>query len=359
MQIGIVAGDGIGTEVVAEGLKVIAAAGVQPTTVEYDLGGVRYLQDGTVLPDSVLEEWRSLDALYFGAVGAPGVPPGVIERGLLLRMRFELDLYVNLRPFRLPENEVDMVVVRENTEGTYAGEGGFLRKDTPFEIATQGSVNTRHGVERCVRFACELAESRPAKHIDFGAQDQRLDLCGRLVGTHLQRSNRSACRAGNGLQPCGCGLAIYFVESPQRYDVIVTDNLFGDILTDLGGAVSGGIGKAASANLNPDRTGPSMFEPVHGSAPDIAGQGLADPTAAILSAAMMLDFLGEATAAAAMSQACDQVSAARDSQADSETQAEPRLLATPSPKPLPISSPELPSQPAVKLVALSTQLQQH
>ena len=318
MQIGIVAGDGIGTEVVAEGLKVITAAGVQPTTVEYDLGGARYLQDGTVLPDSVLEEWRGLDALYFGAVGAPGVPPGVIERGLLLRMRFELDLYVNLRPFRLPENEVDMVVVRENTEGTYAGEGGFLRKDTPYEIATQGSVNTRHGVERCVRFACELAESRPAKHLTLVHKTNVLTFAGDL----WERTFNEVTAQHAGLETAYNHVdaaCIYFVESPQRYDVIVTDNLFGDILTDLGGAISGGIGKAASANLNPDRTGPSMFEPVHGSAPDIAGQGLADPTAAILSAAMMLDFLGEEAAAAAMSQACDQVSAARDSQADSET----------------------------------------
>ena len=318
MQIGIVAGDGIGTEVVAEGLKVIAAAGVQPTTVEYDLGGARYLQDGTVLPDSVLEEWRGLDALYFGAVGAPGVPPGVIERGLLLRMRFELDLYVNLRPFRFPENEVDMVVVRENTEGAYAGEGGFLRKDTPYEIATQGSVNTRHGVERCVRFACELADGRPAKHLTLVHKTNVLTFAGDL----WERTFNEVTAQHGGLETAYNHVdaaCIYFVESPQRYDVIVTDNLFGDILTDLGGAVSGGIGKAASANLNPDRTGPSMFEPVHGSAPDIAGQGLADPTAAILSAAMMLDFLGEETAAAAIAQACDQVSAERDGDPDSNT----------------------------------------
>ena len=303
-KIGIVAGDGIGHDVVAEGLKVIAAAGVETELVHYDLGGERYLRDETILPDSVLEEWRALDALYFGAVGAPGVPPGVIERGLLLKMRFELDLYVNLRPFRLPEQNIDMFVVRENTEGTYAGEGGFLRKGTPYEVATQGSVNTRKGVERCIRFACELAQSRPARHLTLVHKTNVLTFAGDLWERSFNEvvSEYSELETAYNHVDAAC---IYFVENPQRYDVIVTDNLFGDILTDLGGAVSGGIGKAASANLNPDRTGPSMFEPVHGSAPDIAGQGIADPTAAILSAAMMLDFLGESEAAAAIQLACD------------------------------------------------------
>ena len=308
-KIGVVAGDGIGAEVVAEGLKAVAAAGVEPELVRYDLGGERYLRDQTILPDSVLEEWRSLDALYFGAVGAPGVPPGVIERGLLLKMRFELDLYANLRPFRLPERSIDMLVVRENTEGAYAGEGGFLRKGTPHEIATQGSVNTRMGVERCIRFACELARSRPAQHLTLVHKTNVLTFAGDLWERAFNEvvSEYSELETAYNHVDAAC---IYFVEDPQRYDVIVTDNLFGDILTDLGGAVSGGIGRAASANLNPDRTGPSMFEPVHGSAPDIAGQGIADPTAAILSAAMMLDFLGESEAAAAIQQACDSPEAA-------------------------------------------------
>lgn len=305
-KIGVVAGDGIGSEVVAEGLKVMQAAGLKYETVPYDLGGERYLRDGTVLPDSVLDEWRELDALYFGAVGAPGVPPGVIERGLLLRMRFELDLYINLRPFRHPPGGIDMVVVRENTEGTYAGEGGFLRKNTPHEIATQGSVNTRFGVQRCVEFACRLALSRPARRLTLVHKTNVLTFAGDLWERTFNEvaGQHSELQTDYNHVDAAC---IYFVQSPQQYDVIVTDNLFGDILTDLGGAVSGGIGKAASANLNPDG-GPSMFEPVHGSAPDIAGQNVADPTAAVLSAAMMVDFLGETEAAAKMQAACDQVS---------------------------------------------------
>ena len=308
-RIAVMAGDGIGKEVVPEGLKAIAAAGVNAEFVHYDLGGERYLRDQTVLPDSVLEEWRSLDAVYVGAVGMPAVPPGVLERGIMLKMRFELDLYVNLRPFRHAEQNIDMAVVRENTEGPYAGEGGFLRKGTPHEIATQGSVNTRMGVERCIRFACELARSRPARHLTMVHKTNVLNFSGDL----WQRTFDEVASEYSDLETVynhADAACIYFVENPQRYDVIVTDNLFGDILTDLGGAVSGGIGRAASANLNPDRTGPSMFEPVHGSAPDIAGQGIADPTAAILSAAMMLDFLGETEAAAAIQQACDSPEAA-------------------------------------------------
>ena len=309
LKIAVMAGDGIGKEVVPEGLKAIAAAGVNAEFVHYDLGGERYLRDQTVLPDSVLEEWRSLDAVYVGAVGMPAVPPGVLERGIMLKMRFELDLYVNLRPFRHPEQNIDMAVVRENTEGSYAGEGGFLRKGTPHEIATQGSVNTRMGVERCIRFACELARSRPARHLTMVHKTNVLNFSGDLW---LRTFDEVASEYGDleTVYNHADAACIYFVENPQRYDVIVTDNLFGDILTDLGGAVSGGIGRAASANLNPDRTGPSMFEPVHGSAPDIAGQGIADPTAAILSAAMMLDFLGETEAAAAIQRACDSPEAA-------------------------------------------------
>lgn len=293
-KVGIIGGDGIGPEVLAEGLRVIAAAGVQLDTVEYDLGGARYLSDGVVLTDEIIDEWRGLDALYLGAVGHPGVPPGVIERGLLLRMRFELDLYINFRPFVAPDGAHDFVVIRENTEGTYAGEGGFLRKGTPHEIATQGSVNTRHGVERAIRYSFELATTR-RNHLTLVHKTNVLTFAGDLwerTFNEVAAEYPNVETAYNHVDAA----CIYFVQDPQRYDVIVTDNLFGDILTDLGGAVSGGIGIAPTANLNPE--GVSMFEPVHGSAPDIAGQGVANPLAAILSGAMMLDHLGETDAAA-------------------------------------------------------------
>ena len=305
-QVGVIGGDGIGPEVIAEALKVVRAAGVALDTVDYDLGGARYLRDGTILPDEVLDEWRGLDALLVGAVGTPGVPPGVIERGLLLKMRFELDLYINLRPFTYPEADIDMIVIRENTEGSYAGEGGALRRGTPHEVATQGSVNTRMGVERAVRFAFDLAEQRPRKHLTLVHKTNVLtfagDLWERTFG-EVAAEHPDVATAYNHVDAA----CIYFVQSPQQYDVIVTDNLFGDILTDLGGAVSGGIGFASSANLNPARTGPSMFEPVHGSAPDIAGQAKANPVAAILSAALMLDHLGEGDAAARVRKACAEV----------------------------------------------------
>jgi 3-isopropylmalate dehydrogenase len=303
-RIGVIPGDGIGHEVIPEALKVVRAAGVELDTVDYDLGGARYLRDGVVLTDETVQEWRGLDALLLGAVGTPDVPPGVIERGLLLKMRFDLDLYINQRPFTSPTGAHDFIVIRENTEGTYAGEGGFLRKGTPFEVATQGSVNTRHGVERCVRYAFELARSRPAKHLTLVHKTNVLTFAGDLwerTFNEVAAEYPDVTTAYNHVDAA----CIYFVESPQRYDVIVTDNLFGDILTDLGGAISGGIGFASSGNLNPDRTSPSMFEPVHGSAPDIAGQNKANPVAAILSAAMMLDFLGEDDAAARIRKACE------------------------------------------------------
>lgn len=317
-KIGVIGGDGIGPEVVAEALKVVRAAGIELDTVDYHLGGARYLDDGVVLTDEIVEQWRGLDALLLGAVGTPDVPPGVIERGLLLKMRFDLDLYVNQRPFQwspgadpaggrpsggLARSGHDFIVIRENTEGTYAGEGGFLRKNTPNEIATQGSVNTRFGVERCVRYAFDLARSRPKRHLTLVHKTNVLTFAGDLwqrTFNEVAGEYPDVETAYNHVDAA----CIYFVENPQRYDVIVTDNLFGDILTDLGGAVSGGIGFASSGNLNPDRTGPSMFEPVHGSAPDIAGQHKANPIAAILSAAMMLEFLGEADAAARVRKAC-------------------------------------------------------
>jgi 3-isopropylmalate dehydrogenase len=312
-RIAVVGGDGIGPEVIAEALKVSRAAGAVLDTVDYDLGGRRYLATGEVLPDSVLDELRGFDAILLGAVGTPDVPPGVLERGLLLKLRFELDLYVNLRPFVTASSvgagvAVNMVVIRENTEGTYAGEGGFLRRGTPAEIATQGSVNTRFGVERCVRFAFDLAQARDRHHLTLVHKTNVLtfagDLWQRTVDQVAIEYPDIAVSYNHVDAAC-----IYFVQSPERYDVIVTDNLFGDILTDLGAAVCGGIGKAASANLNPDRTGPSLFEPVHGSAPDIVGTGKADPTAAVISAAMMLDFLGEADAASRITKALESLPA--------------------------------------------------
>jgi 3-isopropylmalate dehydrogenase len=286
----------------------VRATGVALDTVDYDLGGARYLRDGTVLPDEVLDEWRGLDALLFGAVGTPQVPPGIIERGLLLKMRFDLDLYINQRPFLAPGRDVDMVVIRENTEGSYAGEGGFLRKGTPHEVATQGSVNTRFGVERCVRYAFALAESRPQRHLTLVHKTNVMTYAGDLWQRTFDAvaTDHPEVTTDYNHVDAAC---IHLVERPHRFDVIVTDNLFGDILTDLAGAVAGGIGFAASGNLNPDRSGPSMFEPVHGSAPDIVGTGTANPVAAILSAAMMLEFLGEADAAHRIRKACADPSA--------------------------------------------------
>ena len=300
-NVGVIGGDGIGPEVVAEALKVVAATGVAVDAVQYDLGGERYLRSGEVLPDPVLEEIAGVDAVLLGAVGMPGVPPGVLERGLLLRLRFELDLYVNLRP--LEGDGIDCMVVRENTEGSYAGEGGSLRRGTPHEVATQGSVNTRMGVERCVRFAFELARSRPRRHLTLVHKTNVLTFSGDL----WQRTFAEVAAEEPDVTTDYCHVdaaCIHLVENASRFDVIVTDNLFGDILTDLAGAVSGGIGLAASANLNPERTGPSLFEPVHGSAPDIVGTGKANPLAAIRSAAMLLEFLGEAGAAARVEAAC-------------------------------------------------------
>jgi len=299
-RVAVIGGDGIGPEVTGVALDVVRAAGVALETHDYDLGGRRYMATGEVLPDSVLDELRGFDAILLGAIGTPEVPPGVLERGVLLRMRFALDLYVNLRPFRCGPNRhndgVDFYVVRENTEGTYAGEGGFLRQGTPHEVATQGSVNTRMGVERCVRFAFDLARSRERRHCTLVHKTNVLTFAGDLWQRAFDAVAAEYPDVDTAYNHVDAA-CIYFVEDPDRYDVIVTDNLFGDILTDLGGAVAGGVGRAASANLNPARTGPSLFEPVHGSAPDIAGTGKADPRAAVISAAMMCDFLGESAAA--------------------------------------------------------------
>ena len=300
-RIAAIGGDGIGPEVVAEAIKVARATGADLDLTSFDLGAGRYIRTGEVLPDETLAELRTHDAIMLGAVGAAigstEVPPGLIERGLLLKLRFELDLYVNLRPFVDPRRNVDFAVVREGTEGSYAGEGGFLRRGTPYEVATQGSVNTRHGVERCVRFAFELAQSRPRRHLTLVHKTNVLTFAGDLWKRTFDAVAADHPEVGTAYNHVDAA-CIYLHDDPQRYDVIVTDNLFGDILTDLAGAVTGGIGLAASANLNPDRTGPSLFEPVHGSAPDIAGTGKANPVAAIRSVAMLLEFLGEADAAA-------------------------------------------------------------
>ena len=230
-RIAVIGGDGIGPEVVAEALKVVRAAGVELDTTDFDLGGARYLRDGTILPDEVLDELRGFDAILLGAVGTPEVPPGVIERGLLLKMRFALDQYVNLRPFTLAEQGIDFLVVRENTEGTYAGEGGFLRKGTAHEIATQGSVNTRLGVERVIRYAFELAASRSRKHLTMVHKTNVLTFAGDLwqrTFDEVALEFPDVTTAYNHVDAA----CIFFVQDPQRYDVIVTDNLFGDILTD-------------------------------------------------------------------------------------------------------------------------------
>jgi 3-isopropylmalate dehydrogenase len=305
-RIGVIGGDGIGPAVVADAVRVLRAAGVDFETVDFDLGADRYARDGHVLDDDDLAAIRGCDAILKGPLGPPigdtVVPPGTVERGIILKLRFDLDLYINLRPFKSPGG-LDFVVVRENTEGSYAGEGGWLRKGTPHEIATQGSVNTRMGVERCVRYAFDLAASRPRKHLTLVHKTNVLTFAGDLwerTFNEVAAEYPGVATAYNHVDAA----CIYFVDDPGRYDVIVTDNLFGDIITDLAGAVAGGHGLSASANLNPSRTGPSMFEPVHGSAPDIAGQNKANPVAAILSGAMMLDFLGDTDAAERIRRAC-------------------------------------------------------
>ncbi|MFN2557300.1 MAG: 3-isopropylmalate dehydrogenase [Nitriliruptorales bacterium] len=315
-RIAVIGGDGIGPEVVSEGLKVLDAVadaeGFEVEKVEFDLGAHRYRSRGDLLDDTTLGELRAFDAIYLGAVGHPDVPPGVLERGLLLTLRFAFDLFVNLRPVRLypgvaspiaglVPGRCDLVVVRENTEGVYAGAGGFLYRGTHAEVATQESLNTRRGVERVVRYAFQIAEQRRRRLTLCHKTNVLLyagDLWSRVVaevGADYPEVTHDYVHVD--------AMCLYLVTQPERFDVVVTDNLFGDIVTDLGAAVQGGMGLAASANLDPSRRAPSLFEPVHGSAPDIAGRGRADPTAAVLSLAMMLDFLGERRAAARVEQA--------------------------------------------------------
>jgi 3-isopropylmalate dehydrogenase len=313
IKLAVIGGDGIGPEVVAEALKVLQAANVSLDPTSYDLGAQRWHRTGETLPDSVLAEIGAQDAILLGAVGDPTVPSGVLERGLLLRLRFELDHYVNLRPVRLypgvatpladvrPE-AVNMLVVREGTEGPYAGAGGVLRKGTPAEVATQESLNTAFGVARVVRYAFERAAERPRQQLTLVHKTNVLAYAGDL----WQRTVDAMAKDFSAIAVDYCHVdaaSMFFVTQPERFDVLVTDNLFGDILTDLGAAVAGGIGMAASGNINPERTAPSMFEPVHGSAPDIAGKQKADPTAAILSAAMLCEHLGLTAEAARIEQA--------------------------------------------------------
>ena len=313
VDLAVIPGDGIGPEVTAEALKVLEAAapaGATFSPTRYDLGAERYLATGEVLPDTVLEEIRGQDAILLGAVGGrpgdPALPPGILERGLLLRLRFELDHYVNLRPSRLlpgatsplaAPGEIDFVVVREGTEGPYTGNGGALRVGTPAEVATEVSVNTAFGVERLVRDAFARASRRPRKRLTLVHKTNVLVHAGAVWWRLVQEVGREHPEVTVDYMHVDAAM-IFLATDPARFDVIVTDNLFGDIVTDLAAAVTGGIGLAASGNINPDRTAPSMFEPVHGSAPDIAGQQKADPTAAILSAALLLDHLGHPEAAA-------------------------------------------------------------
>ncbi|GAB2460056.1 3-isopropylmalate dehydrogenase [Nocardioides hungaricus] len=312
-QLAVIPGDGIGQEVTAEALKVLEVAspeGVKFEQTRYDLGAERYLATGEVLPDSVLAEIREHDAVVLGAVGGrpndPNLPPGILERGLLLRLRFELDHYVNLRPSRIfpgatsplaDPGEVDFVVVREGTEGPYTGNGGALRVGTPAEVATEVSVNTAYGVERVVRDAFARARRRPRQKLTLVHKTNVLTNAGSLWWRLFQQVGAEYPDVACDYMHIDAAM-IFLTTDPVRFDVIVTDNLFGDIITDLAAAITGGIGLAASGNVNPDRTAPSMFEPVHGSAPDIAGQQKADPTAAILSVALLLDHLGYAEAAA-------------------------------------------------------------
>ena len=301
MRLAVVPGDGIGPEVVGEALKVLDEVAPSVETTQYDLGAARWHSTGELLPESVLSELREHDAILLGAVGDPSVPSGILERGLLLRLRFELDHHVNLRPARLypgvrgplaATQEIDLVVVREGTEGPYAGTGGLLRKDTPQEIATEVSINTAFGVERVVRDAFTRASNRPRRKLTLVHKTNVLTHAGSLWSRVVEEVSLEHPEVAVDYQHVDA-TTIHLVTDPSRYDVIVTDNLFGDILTDLAAAVTGGIGLAASGNLDVSRANPSMFEPVHGSAPDIAGKGIADPTAAILSVALLLDHLGE------------------------------------------------------------------
>lgn len=315
-KIGVIGGDGTGPEVVKEGLKVLEATGkkfgLKYNLVHYDLGGERYKRTGEILPDSVLEELRKLDAIYLGAIGHPEVKPGILEKGILLRLRFELDQYINLRPVKLYPNvytplrdkkpeDIDFVVVRENTEGLYTGSGGFLKKGTKDEVAIQTSINTRKGVERCIRYAFEYTKKRNKKN--------KLTLCGKtnVLTFAFDLWERTFYEVAQEYPHITTDYAhvdattMWFVKNPEWFDVIVTDNMFGDIITDLGAMIQGGMGIAAGGNINPE--GVSMFEPIGGSAPKYTGKNVINPLAAICAGGMMLETLGEVKAGQAVEQA--------------------------------------------------------
>ena len=326
MKIAVMPGDGVGKEVVPEGLRVLRAAadkfGFSFTTTDYPHGAEHYLATGVTLPEADLRELGGHDAILFGAVGADPrgnarIPQGLIETDILLKMRFELDQYINLRPTKLlpgvptplarvQPGDIDMVIVRENTEGLYCQNGGFLYKNTPNEVANQIEVTTRHGVERAIRYAFEYAKQYNRKKVTLVAKTNVLRFAHNLWMRAFEEVKKEFAGIETDYHHVDA-CCMYMVAKPKTYDVIVTTNMFGDIITDLGAAIQGGMGMAASGNLNPTRKHASMFEPVHGSAPDIAGKGYANPVATFLSVAMMLDFLGQPEAAKAVNQACRDV----------------------------------------------------
>ncbi len=334
MKLAVIPGDGIGPEVITEALKVLDAVAPGADITSYDLGAARWHATGELLPESVIAELRKHDAILLGAVGDPSVPSGTLERGLLLKLRFEMDHHVNLRPARLfpgvtgplsNPGEVDFVVVREGTEGPYTGNGGVLRKGTPHEVATEVSVNTWFGVERVVRDAFARAAAR-RKHLTLVHKNNVLTNAGSLWTRVVDQVAAEHPDITVDYQHVDAA-TIHMVTNPSRYDVIVTDNLFGDIITDLAAAITGGIGLAASGNLDAARVNPSMFEPVHGSAPDIAGQGIADPTAAVLSVSLLLEHLGDGAAARAVAEAVAADLAERDAGQAATTAVGDRLAA--------------------------------
>ncbi|MCT9091573.1 3-isopropylmalate dehydrogenase [Streptomyces sp. ASQP_92] len=322
INLAVIPGDGIGQEVVAQGLKVLSAVlpqDVKLETREFDFGARRYHATGETLTDADVAELKQHDAILLGAIGDPSVPSGVLERGFLLKLRFLFDHYVNLRPSRLlpgvatplaGQPEIDFIVVREGTEGPYTGNGGSIRTGTPHEVATEVSVNTAFGVERVVRDAFARAQARPRKKLTLVHKNNVLAYAGHLW-TNIFNAVAAEFPDVTTDYLHVDAATIFLVTDPARFDVIVTDNLFGDIITDLAAAVSGGIGVAASGNINPSGTFPSMFEPVHGSAPDIAGQGKADPSATVLSVALLLRHLGYEPEAARIESAVSADLAAR------------------------------------------------
>jgi len=315
-RIAVIAGDGTGPEVIREGRKVLDSAskrfGFKIDWIEYDLGGERFKRTGEVLPDSVLEELKKVSAIYLGAIGHPEVKPGILEKGLLLRLRFELDQYINLRPVKLypgvdcplknkkPE-DIDFVVVRENTEGLYTGSGGFLKKGTKDEVAIQLSINTRKGVERCIRFAFELCKKRNKQNkLTLSGKTNVLTFAWDLWERVFYEVAKEYPEIKTDYAHIDA-TTMWMVKNPEWFDVIVTDNMFGDIITDLGAMIQGGMGIAAGGNINP--TGVSMFEPIGGSAPKYTGKGVINPLSAILAGMMMLEHLGERESALAIEQA--------------------------------------------------------